>query len=184
MTLDARWINFAGPALIAIIAVGVVVTGAYSTSEPSASPATAVQPEPLPDEVRLGAIATGPVVDGDNALATDQSGVEMSPIGDVASTPLNAAGYKWYLEVGSYSTRSAAEYYASTMRRGSDRDDRMGNVFVYYAKDAVIDPYRVHIGPFASDVTYADVETFRTQLKRPDAAIVSQVAKPKAVATE
>ncbi len=195
MDLNSIWIKATGPAVIAAIVVGAIVTGAYSTDR--AAPPEAAEPAPLPDEVRYGAIEIGPVAPGTQyaarpesapsaasgaPLARREGGVarwgEPAPSIDVASAPLQVEGYVRYLEIGAFSSRSEADAEAASVASLVRQEARMGDVAVVYAPDAISQRFRVHIGPFAGDVTNEDVRVFKDLIGEPGAVIVSIVKTP------
>lgn len=203
MDLNSPWIKAAGPAVIAAIVVGAIITGAYSTD--NAEPALAKEPAPLPDQVRYGAIEIGPVATGGQYAEnrgdavggvggfSDPQMFERSiamhderATGDFETASTNRAGaemlvsdrYVRYLEIGAYSSRTSADVKVASVEALVREEERMGDVAVVYAPEALSRRYRVHIGPFATTVTNDDVRVFKDLLGAPDAVVVSIVKTP------
>lgn len=187
MDLNSPWVKASGPALIALIAVGAIMTGAYSTDQPAPIELSETAAAPLPDDVRYGAIEIGPVApDATIAGYTSSGSYSVGSIDSAASVdpaaltamPLWVDGYIRYLEVGAYPSRSAAEAKAASVNALARQETRMGDVAVVYAPEAISDRYRVHIGPFEGDVTNDDVRVFKDIIGEPNAVIVSIVKSP------
>ncbi|MCI4663956.1 MAG: hypothetical protein MRY74_04470 [Neomegalonema sp.] len=183
MKLNSSLVKASGPAVIAVIAVGVAISGAHSPNQ--AKPAKLEQ-KPLSDEIRVGAIDIGPVVapmqmtaEKRVLRAPKKTPADLAIGADIATAsldhPLHVDGYKRYLEVRAFKTRGEATRLAAALRGLDRRDKRLGGVEIVHEPKAISNPFRVQVGPFAADVTNADVRAFKTRFGYEGARVVSRV---------